>query len=444
MKSFLTAIKKRHKDGVYVGDEHGGAGGASGSGLPTTHASNFLFATGIECSYPTIDGGKIRRDQLAECGHYEHFKEDFRLVSELGLKYLRYGLPLHKVYLAPGKFDWSFADEAMAEIRRLGIVPILDLVHFGVPDWMGDFQNPDLPLLLSDYAEAVAKRYPWVRFYTPVNEMYVTARVSALDGIWNEQLKTPKAFVTAVKHIAASCIMMTHCLARQRNDLIMVQSESAEFTHEMKAVPSPETRLRNQLRFIALDLLYGHPPDAQVCMYLLDNGMTRAEYDWFMAGEPPGHQIVGLDYYGRNETIIKPDGSTCNAEDGLGWASIAREYYQRYRKPIMHTETNDFDPNRAPCWLWKQWANLLSLRSEGVPVLGFTWYSLIDQIDWSIELAEKKGIVDACGLYDLKRQPRPVAASYRMLLEEFGRITLVPHGEMFEITDQPARLKVEV
>ena len=45
--------------------------------------------------------------------------------------------------------------EAMAEIKRLGITPILDLLHFGIPDWMGDFQNPDFPLLFADYAGAV-------------------------------------------------------------------------------------------------------------------------------------------------------------------------------------------------------------------------------------------------------------------------------------------------
>ena len=39
----------------------------------------------------------------------------------------------------------------------------------------------------SAYARAFAERYPWVRLYTPVNEMYVCARMSALDGNWNEQ-----------------------------------------------------------------------------------------------------------------------------------------------------------------------------------------------------------------------------------------------------------------
>ena len=47
---------------------------------------------------------------------------------------LRDGLPNHLIYLElPDRYDWSFAHEAMAEIRRLGITPILDLMHFGVP-----------------------------------------------------------------------------------------------------------------------------------------------------------------------------------------------------------------------------------------------------------------------------------------------------------------------
>ena len=184
--SFLEMVRNAHRDGNYAGDEHGGAAGASGVGLPTGSPSNFWFATGIECSYPTIDHGQTRRDQLEECGHYRYWREDFGLVKELGLKYLRYGLPYHRVHLGPGQYDWGFADLVMAEMRRLEITPILDLLHFGVPDWLGNFQNPALPVHFAEYAEAVAERYPWVRCYTPVNEIYVTARMSAKDGLWNE------------------------------------------------------------------------------------------------------------------------------------------------------------------------------------------------------------------------------------------------------------------
>ena len=191
MPSFLNLVKKKLGDGNYAGDQHGGAAGRSGQGLPTGLPNNFMFATGIECSYPTIVEGKnrIRRDELKERDHYNRWREDIGLVREMGLKVLRYGLPYYKIHKAPGKFDWEFADLVMEEIRQLNIEPILDLMHFGVPDWIGDYQNPELPLHFADYADAVAERYPWVRFYTPINEIYVTAKLSAKEGVWNERLE---------------------------------------------------------------------------------------------------------------------------------------------------------------------------------------------------------------------------------------------------------------
>ena len=139
---------------------------------------NFIFSTGIENSYPVItgrDGQRKRIDQMEKCGHYEHWREDFRLVRELGLDHLRYGPPYYRVHLAPGKYDWSFVDETFEELRRLGITPITDLCHFGVPDWIGDFQNLEWAEHFADFAGAFARRYPWVRLYTPINEIFITA-----------------------------------------------------------------------------------------------------------------------------------------------------------------------------------------------------------------------------------------------------------------------------
>ncbi len=442
MKSFLDIVKKELGEENYMGDEFGGAAGTSGHGYPKGSESNFMFATGIECSYPMTKDG--RRDMLEECGHYQHWKKDLELVKELGLKVLRYGLPYYKIHKARGEYDWEFADKVMDKMKELGITPIMDLLHFGLPDWIGDFQNPELPVLFAEYAEAFVKRYPWVRYYTPVNEIYVTARISAKDGLWNERLKSDRAFVTAIKHCVAASILANHAIARNRNNCIIIQSESAEFTHELRTVKTPKVNLDNKLRFLSLDLLYAHHPDADVMLYLLDNGMTREEYDWFMKGEPPGFQVMGNDYYGKNEKMVLPDGRTETADDVLGWYFITKDYVDRYKKPVMHTETNRFEQNNAGTWLWKQWCNILKMRETGVPVLGFTWYSLIDQIDWDTTLGEKKGHVNECGLYDLNRNPRKVAHEYRALLLEFGQMKIVPHGEMFDVTKDPANLKMDI
>jgi hypothetical protein len=93
----------------------------------------------------------------------------------------------------------------------------------------------------------------------------------------------------------------------------------------------------------------------------------------------------------------------------------------------MHTETNVQDAREAPGWLWRQWHNVQLMRQSGVPVLGFTWYSLIDQVDWNIGLTRALGNVNPVGLYDLNREPREVAQAYQQLLKMFGNESLVPN-----------------
>src|SRR5207302_11434936 len=84
-------------------------------------ATSFMFATGIECSAPTIRGGAHRVDELATTGHYQRWREDLHLTHELGLRFLRYGIPYHRVSLGPGRYDWSFPDDVLPELRRLEI-----------------------------------------------------------------------------------------------------------------------------------------------------------------------------------------------------------------------------------------------------------------------------------------------------------------------------------
>jgi len=385
-----------------------------------------MFATGIECSYPTVENGRWRLDQLAETKHYQFWRRDLELVRELGLKYLRYGPPLHFMHLGEEKYEWSFMDRVADTMQQLGIVPIMDLCHFGVPHWIGNFQNADFPTLFAQYAASFAKRYRWVQFYTPVNEMYVTARLSALEGLWNEQLRSDRGFVTAIRHVAAASVLAAEAIRRERPDAIFVNSESSEFYQP--CCPDREivriADFENQRRFIALDLLYGVPVREDVRQYLFANGMPREEYEWFMNQDVKGRAVLGVDYYKWNEKLIDSDGKPESLGELFGWYVITKQYYDRYRRPVMHTETNCPDAKEAPGWLWRQWHNVRLIREHGVPVVGFTWYSLQDQVDWDIGLSKPLGNVFPVGLYDLNREPRPVAQAYKYLISMYRNETL--------------------
>jgi beta-glucosidase/6-phospho-beta-glucosidase/beta-galactosidase len=383
--------------------------------------AEFMFATGIECSCPTIEGGRWRIDELEATDHYRYWRRDLELVRDLGLRYLRYGPPLHRIFIGPGKFDWSFMDQVAESMQQVELVPIADLCHFGVPDWLENFQNPELPERLAEYAGAFARRYSWIQHYTPVNEMYVAARMSALDGVWNEQLRSETAFVTAIRHLARASLLMMSAILRESPGAKFINSESSEFYQP--CCPDPEilriADFENQRRFIALDLLYAVPVRKDVYAYLLDHGMPAEEYDWFMGSTISERAILGVDYYKWNEKVINSQGRPEALGELFGWYVITSQYYDRYRRPVMHTETNCPDAADGPGWLWRQWHNVQLVHQAGVPVTGFTWYSLQDQVDWDIGLSRAVGNVNPVGLFDLNRDPRPVADAYRYLIDMY-------------------------
>jgi beta-glucosidase/6-phospho-beta-glucosidase/beta-galactosidase len=387
-------------------------------------ARQFLFATGIENSYPTIPwkGRTLRVDEMAKSKHYDRWEEDFELVRELGIEYLRYGPPYYKTHLAPGRYDWEFTDQTFAGLRSREIVPIADLCHFGVPDWVGGFQNRDWPPLFAEYAREFAKRFPWVRYYTPANEIFIAATFSAQYGWWNEAEHSDKAFVTALHNLSKANVLAMHAILEVQPKAIFIQSESSEYFHSGNPRSIPHADLYNEKRFLSLDLTYGRAVDYKMYEYLLDNGMTRDEYHWFIGNHLKPHCVMGNDYYKTNEHLVRDDGSIEPSGEIFGYYVITHQYFARYGLPVMHTETNLADIHQAPRWLKKEWANVHRLRQDGVPLLGFTWYSLTDQVDWDTALREDNGNVNPLGLYDLDRKIRPVGEAYRGLIAEWRDI----------------------
>jgi beta-glucosidase/6-phospho-beta-glucosidase/beta-galactosidase len=387
-------------------------------------ANQFMFSTGIENSYPTIilpDGTTRRVDEMEKTFHYDHWQTDFQLVKEMGIDFLRYGPPYYRVHTGPGSYDWSFTDQVFNKLIEMKITPIVDLCHFGVPDWIGNFQNPDFPAYFAEYAGAFAARFPSLRLYTPINEIFIAAMFSAQYGWWNEALSSDKTFVTALKHICKANVMAMHAILNVQPNATFIQSESSEYFHPFNPDAAPLARFLNQKRFLSLDLTYGYPLTVGMYEYLLANGMTKAEYEWFITHQVKAHCVMGNDYYVTNEHLVYADGRTQASGEIFGYYVITSQYFRRYKLPIMHTETNIRMP-ACKEWLFKQWANVHRLKHDGVPVVGFTWYSLLHQVDWDTALREDAGRVNELGLYDLDRKIMPVGEAYKELILQWKNI----------------------
>jgi beta-glucosidase len=378
----------------------------------------FMFATGIENSYPTIEGG-LRIDEMEKCAHYARWREDLQLVREMKIHYLRWGPAIYKTFSGPGQYDWAWTDDVVAEMARLDIEPIYDLLHFGVPDWVGNFQNCDFAQYFAEYAGATAERYPHIKYWTPVNEILITALFSAKYGWWNEMLADDDSFVRAMINLCRANLLAMRAILAHVPDAIFIQSESSEYTHPSQPDVIAAADFLNERRFLPLDLTYGHDVSAEMYRYLTSHGLTENDYQFFMNQTLRARCIMGTDYYVSNEHLLLPDGKTAPAGETFGYYVITEQYFDRYGLPIMHTETNIADENNAPQWLWKEWNNMLQLRRDGVPIVGFTWYSLTDQVDWDTGLRQNRGFINTTGLYDMDRKIREVGVHYKRLIEQW-------------------------
>ena len=123
-------------------------------------STGFMFATGIECSAPTIRNGSVRRDLLDECGHYARWQEDLALTRDMGLRYLRYGLPYHQIHLAPGQYNWEFADLVMHEMQSAPYRSDTRPVAFWRARLAGQFSEPGISAALRRLRHSRGKALP--------------------------------------------------------------------------------------------------------------------------------------------------------------------------------------------------------------------------------------------------------------------------------------------
>ena len=137
---------------------------------------------------------------------------------------------------------------------------------------------------------------------------------------------------------------------------------------------------------------------------------------WFERNGSDEGCIVGLDYYEGNERRVDVQGHVSPAIR-RGFAAIAREVHARYGLPMMLAETNNHE-ERAVDWLAETWNDTVGMRDAGLPIRGFCWYSLTDQVDWDTCMREANDTVNSFGLVDMARVRRPVGHAYETLARQ--------------------------
>lgn len=304
---------------------------------------------------------------------------DIQNVADQGITHLRYTAPLGGMWKGPGEYDWSVTDQPLGDMRSLGLTPIITLSHHGLPRWMGDYRNPDVPRLFGEFARDFAARYPY-SIYNPIgNTMGAALTVSRHRDPMVSTATSERDFVTVLRNMAMTTlqIMETISTILPATDFIIGDGLTQYHPIAPEAVDAANYGNEEE-RFLALDLILGHSVGPRAYCFLMDNGMTPEEYRNFMEAKMPIHLRLGAIYYDTSENDVEADGSISgDGSSSLGFADIARQYHRRYALPIFYLDTTDYRfDDRAVTWMGEQFRSILSLRRRGIPVEGFSFPGL--------------------------------------------------------------------
>ena len=382
---------------------------------------------GVECSVVRV--GDIWRDQLRDTGHQDRGTEDLVRLAQLGLRTLRYPLVWERQDPAsPESLCWH--DRQVASLQDLGIDVIAGLVHHGSGPARTSLLDPLFPEKLALHASAMARRYPGVRRWIPVNEPLTTARFSCLYGHWYPHLHDEGAFLRAVANQCRATLLAMRAIRTATSGALFLSTEDIGRVFSTAGL-AEQARYENDRRWLSLDLICGkvtheHPWRG----YLEGHGVPAAHLDELATGEA-SPDVIGVNHYatsdrfldhrldrysaqlrGGNGRIEYVDTEAIRAgvaQGRLGWLPRLREVWARYGRPMALTEVHlgCADPVESVRWLMEAWDAARAIRAEGARCVGVTAWALFGLIDWDSLLREQHGRAEP-GAFDIRfRPPRP-------------------------------------
>ncbi|HLL89157.1 MAG TPA: family 1 glycosylhydrolase [Tepidisphaeraceae bacterium] len=368
----------------------------------------FIWGAGLECSFLP----HLNVDQFDWTQHNTFWKEDLkRAKDECGITHLRYAFPWHKLETSPGKFDWSYADERIEYADKMGITFLLDVMHFGTPLWLKQaVGDPEFPEALERFSHALVSRYASsVNTFCPFNEPLVSALFSGDFGFWPPHSRKWRGYMPVLSRIVQAVSRGIRAIREASPGATVLLCDAAENYKTRDAELKQEVARRNLRRFVVMDLLTGrvyrhHPLFAWLTSY----GMSELDLEWFKTHQQTP-DVLGLDYYQHSDwQLEKVAGGTVRqrrADSPVGLYGIGKAYYDRYGIPIMLTETSiEGQPINREIWLEDTVDHIRRLREEGIPMLGYIWWPMLDQLDWDGAMTHRIGKLHEVGLFKLTRQ----------------------------------------
>ena len=375
---------------------------------------------GVECTVNRV--GDQFFDQLVWSGHDTRIA-DLTAFASLGIRAIRYPVLWERVAPhSPDDLDWRWTDERLSRLRALDVRPIAGLLHHGSGPAYTSLLDPRFPNKLASFAKAVARRYPWIAEFTPVNEPLTTARFSGLYGHWFPHGHSDRDYVRALINQARGIVLAMRAIRDTTPEARLVQTEDCGSTFGTEPTARQIAHERER-RWLTWDLLTGRLDDRHpLHAFMVGAGMTRDDETFFLkAGCPP--DILGLNYYLASDrfldhrlerypealrggngdmSYVDIDAVRGRSEGIAGYDAHLTEVWCRYGIPLALTEVHvGCTRDEQMRWLVESWDAATRARIQGIDVRAVTAWALLGSYNWASLVTRDAGQYEP-GVFDLR------------------------------------------
>ena len=402
----------------------------------------------------THRGGKIEDQSTGDiaCDHYHRYKEDVKLMAELGLKAYRFSVAWTRILPdGTGKINekgLDFYSKLVDELLKYNITPYVTLYHWDLPYCLqlkGGWTNPESPLWFEEYAKAVVQCFGTrVKNYITFNEPSVFMGCGCSLG---EHAPGYQLSLHDLLHMGHN-IHLAHGRAVK---VIRELAPSAEVGITLASLPAiPVTKEDENAAYEkhfsisrefffwsdsywADPIVLGHYPEKLLSE---TKEIFPAFTDEDMKLISQKIDFIGLNIYqGQYAGDYKRLPGTPHTE--IGWDTFnnalewgVKHFTKRYKLPIYITENglscHDWesldgkvhDPNRID-FLHRYLRGLKTAAETGCDVRGYFQWSFMDNFEWAKGYNPRFGMV-FCDYATQKRIPKDSAYWYKEVIESNG------------------------
>jgi beta-glucosidase len=371
--------------------------------------------------------GRVKETSGLACDQFNRFREDFDLAKQLGHNAHRISVEWSRIEPNEGQFDESALDhyrEVVCALRERNIEPIVTLHHFASPQWLaakGGWLQGSVVDLFGRYSakiyEALGK---YVRLWITINEPMVFVWMHYLQGLGPPGEKNMDLGFKVLEHV-----MRSHGAASY-----MIHKISKENKQDAQVSVAHHTQ--------PFDPCRRWWPGDRLVAYLTEHFYNQNLLDALTEGRLriPGRKTIrieenknsldflGMNFYGRvfmRQGPLGKDawvGIRCSTRhhrevverNCMDWdvhpptLNRALRWSLPYRLPVLISEngictSDDLQRQRFIANHIKQAA--IAIR-QGIPVMGYLYWSLIDNFEWADGYGPRFGLVEV----DYKTQKR--------------------------------------